>query len=158
MGARLGGCTDRALHADEGSRIDVPHFKARSDQLRTFAHRPEPDASVGLLRPGDPDAIIRDHVVYSMTAAVVPIPLVDIGGVAAIQLRLIKDLADTYGVAYDGPSSTALVSSLVGASLARMGASAAKAIPGIGWFVGGARGGGVRSVGHHAAAKERKDE
>ena len=36
------------------------------------------------------EALISDHVAYSMGAALIPIPLIDIGAVAAVQLDLIK--------------------------------------------------------------------
>ncbi len=82
------------------------------------------------------EATIGDHVVYAMGAAAVPVPLVDLAGVTAVQLNLVRDLAEIYGVEYEIGSGRAIVSALVGASLPRMGASAVKAIPGVGWLLG----------------------
>ncbi|MEE9279546.1 MAG: DUF697 domain-containing protein [Myxococcota bacterium] len=82
------------------------------------------------------EATIGDHVVYAMGAAAVPVPLVDLAGVTAVQLSLVRDLAEIYGVDYEIGSGRAIVSALVGASLPRLGASAVKAIPGAGWLLG----------------------
>jgi len=89
-------------------------------------------------RPENPvaDKIITSHVIFSMTAGAIPLPLVDITAVTVIQLDMIKQLANHYGAQYDQDSGKSLVSSLVGAALARMGASAVKAIPGVGTVLG----------------------
>jgi uncharacterized protein (DUF697 family) len=83
------------------------------------------------------DALISDHVVYSMAAAMIPIPLVDVGAVAAVQLDLIQGLAECYEVKYERERGKAIISSLVGAGLPRIGASAFKVIPGLGTLIGG---------------------
>ncbi len=81
-------------------------------------------------------ATIGDHVIYAMGAAAVPVPLVDLAGVTAVQLHLVHDLADIYGTDFEVLSARAIISALAGASLPRAGASAVKAIPGAGWLVG----------------------
>jgi uncharacterized protein (DUF697 family) len=83
------------------------------------------------------ESIISDHVFYSMAGAMIPIPLVDIGAVAAVQLSMIRGLAETYDVKYDQERSKAIVASLVGASLPKIVASVFKVVPGIGTLVGG---------------------
>ncbi|MCX7679599.1 MAG: DUF697 domain-containing protein [Spirochaetes bacterium] len=82
------------------------------------------------------ETIIKNHIVYSMTAAMIPIPLVDITAVTAIQLDMIKQIASAHGVQFDQDAGKALVSSLAGATFARLCASAVKAIPGVGTIVG----------------------
>lgn len=85
---------------------------------------------------GDVDKIIKNHVIYSMTAAMIPLPLVDITAVTVIQLDMIKQIANAYGAQYDQDAGKSFVSSLAGATLARLGASAVKAIPGVGTIIG----------------------
>ncbi len=80
--------------------------------------------------------IIHSHVLYSMTAAAIPFPLVDIAVITAIQLDMIKQIAMHHGAAYDHEAGKSLISSLVGAALARIGASVVKAIPGVGTLIG----------------------
>ena len=82
------------------------------------------------------EATIGDHVIYAMGAASVPVPLVDLAGVSAVQLHLVQDLAEIYGADFEVLSARAIISALAGASLPRVGASAVKAIPGAGWLVG----------------------
>lgn len=82
------------------------------------------------------ESIIKNHVIYSMTAAMIPVPLLDITAVTMIQLDMIKQLAHIYGAQYDRDAGKAIISSLTGATLARLGASAIKAIPGVGTITG----------------------
>jgi uncharacterized protein (DUF697 family) len=82
------------------------------------------------------DRIIRDHVTYALAAGAVPIPLADVAAVAAVQLDLVRALANVYRVDFDPATGKALIASLVGASAARVGASVFKAVPGVGWMVG----------------------
>lgn len=82
------------------------------------------------------DATINDHVLYAIGGAAVPIPVVDLAAVTAVQLNLVRDLSEIYGVPYELRSGKAIVSSLVGASLPRIGASLVKAVPGAGMLLG----------------------
>lgn len=84
-----------------------------------------------------PDDLIKEHVACAMAASAIPIPLIDVGAVAGVQLDLVKSLAHHHDVKHDDDAGKALVSALVGASLARYGASALKTLPGIGSLVGG---------------------
>ncbi len=80
--------------------------------------------------------IITTHVVFAMTAGAIPLPVADIVAVTAIQYDLIKQIADFHNVRYDENSGKALASSLAGAAVSRLGASAIKSIPGIGTLLG----------------------
>ncbi len=84
----------------------------------------------------DVDDIITSHIVFSMTAGAIPVPLVDFVAITAIQIDLIKQIADFHGADYDRNKGKTLASSLVGTSLAKIGASAAKSIPGVGTLLG----------------------
>jgi uncharacterized protein (DUF697 family) len=84
------------------------------------------------------DAIIRSHVLWAMGGGLIPIPLVDFAAVTAIQLELIKQLAELYGVDYSRSSGKTFVSALTGTTIASLGASLIKAIPGFGSILGGA--------------------
>jgi uncharacterized protein (DUF697 family) len=82
------------------------------------------------------DAAIREHVGYAIAASAIPIPIADVLAVTAVQLDLVRQLASVYGAKYDESWGKAMVAALTGASVARVGASAAKAIPGVGWVLG----------------------
>jgi uncharacterized protein (DUF697 family) len=83
-------------------------------------------------------SIIRSHVLWAMGGGLIPIPLVDFAAVTAIQLEMLQQLANLYGVDYSYNNGKAFVSALTGTTVARLGASLLKAIPGFGTFLGGA--------------------
>lgn len=84
------------------------------------------------------DAIIRTHVLWAMGGGLIPLPLVDFAAVTAIQLEMLQQLARLYQVDYSQSTGKAFVSALTGTTIARLGASLVKAIPGIGTIIGGA--------------------
>lgn len=85
------------------------------------------------------ESVVRVHVLWSMGAGFIPIPFLDSVAVAAIQLDMIRQVSHVYGVAFAESQGKAIISSLVGSTLSRLGASAlVKAIPVVGSFVGGA--------------------
>jgi uncharacterized protein (DUF697 family) len=83
------------------------------------------------------EATIRTHVLWAMGAGLIPVPLMDFAAVTAIQLDMLQQLASLYGVDYSLSTGKAFVSALTGTTIARLGASAIKAIPGVGWALGG---------------------
>ncbi len=84
------------------------------------------------------EAIIRSHVLWAMGGGLIPIPLVDFAAVTAIQLEMLQQLAQLYGVNYSRSQGKTFVSALTGTTIASLGASFLKAIPGIGSILGGA--------------------
>lgn len=84
------------------------------------------------------ETAIRSHVVWSMGAGFIPIPVADIVAVAAVQLDMIRTISSIYGVDFKETEGKALVTSLTGSGLSRMGANAiVKMIPGVGSLLGG---------------------
>lgn len=80
--------------------------------------------------------IISAHIIFAMTAGAIPVPVADIVAVSAIQYDLIRQLASFHNVNYDADKGKTLASSLAGATVSRIGASALKAIPGVGTILG----------------------
>jgi uncharacterized protein (DUF697 family) len=83
------------------------------------------------------ERIVRSHVLWSMGAGLIPIPLLDLAAVTAIQVDMLQQLANLYQVDYSKSKGKTLVSALVGSTLAKLGASLVKSIPGIGTVLGG---------------------
>ncbi len=84
------------------------------------------------------ETAIRSHVVWSMGAGFIPIPVADFVAVAAVQLDMIRTISNIYGVDFKETEGKALVTSLTGSGLSRLGANALiKMIPGIGTLFGG---------------------
>lgn len=81
--------------------------------------------------------IIKTHVLLSLGAGLVPIPILDLVAVTAVQLDMLRMLSNTYGVEFKEELGKSVISSIAGTALARYGASFIKAIPGIGSILGG---------------------
>jgi len=92
-------------------------------------------------RDASADATILKHMGLAMGGGAIPIPVLDLAAVTAVQLDLLKRLAAIYDVPLEGGSSRAFLTSLTGAfgasAAGRIGASLAKAIPGVGTIGGG---------------------
>jgi len=84
------------------------------------------------------DRIIKKHVLWSTGAGLIPIPLADLAAVTAVQVSMLEELSKLYRVEFSEPILRNFVTALTGGVLARIGASAVKAIPGIGTILGGA--------------------
>lgn len=80
--------------------------------------------------------IVQHHVVLSIGGGLVPIPLLDIAVVTAIQLDMLRQLATAYEVDYSATQGKALLTAVAGGSLARISADVIKAIPGLGTLLG----------------------
>ena len=66
-----------------------------------------------------------------------PVPLLDIAAVTAIQIDMLRQLAGVFEVDYSQSTGKVFVSGLTGGTLARIGASLVKSVPGIGTVIGG---------------------
>lgn len=82
------------------------------------------------------EQIIRMHIGYAASAALVPIPGADIAAVGAVQLDMLRQIAGVYDIGFMDSLGKNIITSLVGGSIARLGASLIKAIPGFGTIVG----------------------
>lgn len=83
------------------------------------------------------DRVIDNHILWSMGAGALPIPIVDVAAVTAIQLNMLKELCLIYDVDYSEGFGKNLITSIVGAGVAKVGASAVKTIPVVGSLLGG---------------------
>lgn len=102
-----------------------------TEQLKDFVRRFTQPKREGA------EAIVRNQVWWSVGAALVPIPLVDVAAVSAVQVSLIRRLCSHYNVPFDTHTTNALVHALAATATAAAGASVVKAIPVAGTVVGG---------------------
>lgn len=84
-------------------------------------------------KPEQADRLIRNHAI-AVTAAValVPIPLLDLPVVTAVQLNLIRSLAKLYEKPFSEQLAKSLLAALMGGSVPAIAASLLKIIPPIG--------------------------
>lgn len=91
------------------------------------------------VRSNHANTIIRNHVIWSMGAGMIPILIADIFAVSALQLDMIRQMCKVYDIDFQETQGKALVTSLTSSALARAGAgSIMKLVPGLGSFFGGA--------------------
>ena len=84
------------------------------------------------------ETIIRNHMVWSMGAGLIPVPIADFFAVSAIQLDMVRQLCKVYEVPFKENEGKAIITALTSSGLAKAGAKAAiKIIPGIGSMIGG---------------------
>ena len=88
-------------------------------------------------RRTEAEQIIKNHVAWSMGAGLIPVPFADLLAVTGIQMDMIRQLCHLHDIDFKDTAGKAIVSSLTGSTMARMGAGAVKFIPGIGSVVGG---------------------
>ena len=84
------------------------------------------------------DRIIHSHTLWSMGAGLIPVPIFDVLAVSAIQVDMLKQLAEAYDSDFTENMGKTFVAALTGGTFARVGASFIKAVPGVGTLVGGA--------------------
>lgn len=83
------------------------------------------------------NSIIKNHMIWSMGAGFIPIPIADFFAVSAIQLDMIRQLCKVYEIDFKETEGKAVITALTGSGLARLGARAVKFIPGVGSMLGG---------------------
>lgn len=88
------------------------------------------------------EKIVKNNMYWSMGVGTVPVPIVDIVGVGAFQIRMIKDLSHIYNVTFCEHAAKNIVAALVGSLGARAltvvaVGSMIKTLPGVGAFLGG---------------------
>jgi len=83
------------------------------------------------------DKIVKGHILWSLGGGLLPLPLFDIAAVTAVQIDMLKQLANLYEVDFSLSSGKALVAGLAGSVAAKLGSSFIKAVPGVGHLVGG---------------------
>jgi uncharacterized protein (DUF697 family) len=86
--------------------------------------------------------VIKNHVIAAMAVGLVPIPGIDMAGTVAIQVRMVNQICEIYGVTLKENAAKATVLSLAGgllpATLANGFVSGLKFIPGLGSLTGAA--------------------
>ena len=99
----------------------------------------KPEAAAGV-RALVAEGIIKNYVAGSIGASAIPLPVVDIAAIGALQLRMIQKLSKLYGQAFSQKlvrsSIVSLAGGFVGYGLGATSSSLLKAVPGIGWLMG----------------------
>ncbi|MCB9797028.1 MAG: DUF697 domain-containing protein [Alphaproteobacteria bacterium] len=98
------------------------------------------DVSVPPSAEGANNIVLR-HVLFAAGVGLVPLPLADLAALVAANLKMLRDLANHYGVEFREEMAKSAVASLLAAAgvpaLLVPAASLLKVIPGVGALVGG---------------------
>ncbi len=89
------------------------------------------------IRTSNANSVIKNHMIWSMGAGFIPVPIADLFAVSAIQLDMIRQLCKVYDINFKETEGKAIITALTGSGLARLGARAIKFIPGVGSILGG---------------------
>lgn len=85
------------------------------------------------------NTIVKNHVIWSMGAGLIPVMAADVLAITALQLDMIRQISRVYDLDFKETRGKAIVTSLTTTTISRMGArSLVKMIPGFGSIVGGA--------------------
>ena len=100
-------------------------------------------STIAASKQSEAEAIVNKYIPWAMGAGLVPVPLVDIAAVTGIQIKMLGEIAKTYGIPFSENSGKAVIGSLVGGVGAFSIAggtvgSLVKAIPGFGTIIGAA--------------------
>ena len=98
---------------------------------------PEMDDLIREHRHAAADHVLRQYTLGAMAVGLVPIPVVDLAALVAVQLKMLHSLAGVYDIEFKTDLGRSAVASLVGGTVSTslsptLAASLAKLIPGIG--------------------------
>jgi len=95
------------------------------------------------VRPGKEAAamrVVREYMGWSTGAGLIPLPLVDVAAIIAVELKMVHSLADVYGVPFSRSAAKSVIGALVGGGgtyiLSAPVASLVKMVPVVGTIVG----------------------
>ncbi len=78
--------------------------------------------------------IVRQHMYVSLAVGLVPVVWLDMAALAALQLKLLRDLANLYKIDFSAELGRSAIAALVSGGAVYPVAMLAKQIPGIGWL------------------------
>ncbi len=81
--------------------------------------------------------VIRTQALWAAGGGLIPIPILDFVAVTGVQMDLVQKLCDFYSIPFHRNEGKSIISALVGTSIASIGSSFIKAIPGLGSVLGG---------------------
>lgn len=80
--------------------------------------------------------IIKNHIGFAASAGLIPVPGADLAAVTAVQLNMLRQLANLYQIKFMDNIGKNIITAVAGSSVARVAASLIKVIPGVGTVIG----------------------
>ncbi len=91
--------------------------QAASARLPDAAPETMPESGDAALRRSLALKIVQRHAAFSLAGGIIPLPLVNVAGVMAIIVRMVKKLSAHYGVPFEHDRARAIVIGLVGGAM-----------------------------------------
>jgi uncharacterized protein (DUF697 family) len=113
----------------ESPETSEPRIKVKRTRRRLYEEAPEGDVqdtvdpapttvpvaqTAKTSKRADAERIVRRYMIWSAGTALIPLPLVDMVAVTAIELALVKKLSDHYNIGFSSQRGKALIVSLIG--------------------------------------------
>lgn len=117
------------------TRYFAGHESAAAEPLPASDHE-QGDLFMSTEHEAQAEKIIRSHVLWASGSGLIPLPLLDLAAIVAVQVGMLEQLSDVYDVRFTSSSGKRVVAALAGTSVASLGASFIKALPGIGTVAG----------------------
>lgn len=85
--------------------------------------------------------IVKTHALYAAGAGLIPVPMVDFAAITALELKMLRDLGNLYGVEFHQDRVRPIVAALIGGYSSTklgygVGGSALKSVPLVGQMMG----------------------
>src|SRR5215831_19476695 len=106
-----GGVTEVPVLVDP---VDVVEVIPPPATRAVVSRMPSPPGVNAVRRRSQAHAIVERHATYSAAGGLIPFPIVNIGSVTAIILRMVRKLSDLYGVPFERDRARAIVVGLAG--------------------------------------------
>lgn len=90
--------------------------EVQADPAPRAAEAPEHQLTTGSPRLQEAENIVRDHVWWSMTLGLIPVPWLDVVAVSGVQLKMIHRLCDYYQQPFSEQQARAIIAALIGGS------------------------------------------
>ena len=125
----------RRLYETEESNDSTDH-STDPEQARVEAGAPEKgqNQTEDELRVSAADNTIKYYCFWSFSTALIPVPLIDLAAMSAIQTKMISELSELYDVPFSQGLAKKAIATLVASASSSSFASLIKLVPGIGYF------------------------
>lgn len=125
----------RRLYETEESNDSTDH-STDPEQAHVEAGAPEKsqNQTEDELRVSAADNTIKYYCFWSFSTALIPVPLVDLAAMSAIQVKMISELSELYEVPFSQGLAKKAIATLVASASSSSFASLIKLVPGIGYF------------------------
>ncbi len=125
----------RRLYETEESADSTDNPK-NTDQVRSENGRNEENQGPpnDTVRTNAADHTIKYYCYWSFSTALIPVPIVDLAAMSAIQLKMIAELSELYEVPFSQGLAKKALATLVASGSSSSFVSLAKLVPGIGYF------------------------